>query len=123
MNKVLSSKNERETLINKAEAQKRADILHAEAQAKVRELEGIGLANQRKALSEGLKYSITNMCGENIQIDSKELTDTILAMQHIDMLNTAAMNGKNTFILDSRITKDNGINPGLMASLNKLNEK
>ena len=100
MNLVLASQNKRDALINEAEAHKRASILKAEGDCEVRRLEGVGLSLQRQALVDGLKQSIHGLCGE-VNLDSTNLTSTIISMQYIDMLNNAATNGKNTFILPS----------------------
>jgi len=99
MNLVLASQNKRDAMLNDAEAQKAAAILHAEGIAETRRLEGIGLSQQRQALVDGLKQSVNGLCGEQAKLDPNELTSTIITMQYIDMLNTAATSGKNTFIL------------------------
>lgn len=99
MNLVLASQNKRDAMINDAEAQKAAAILHAEGLAETRKLEGIGLAQQRQALVDGLNHSVIGLCGEQAKLDPNELTSTIITMQYIDMLNAAATSGKNTFIL------------------------
>jgi regulator of protease activity HflC (stomatin/prohibitin superfamily) len=99
MNLVLESKNKREAMINQAEAEMETAILKAKGLAETRRLEGVGLAAQRKAVNDGLKDCIHNMCGKDAKIDQTELTNTIVKMQYIDMLNVAAQSGKNTFIM------------------------
>lgn len=109
MNMVKESENKRDAMLNDAEAKKKAAILHAEGLAKTRELEGIGIAKQRLAMVNGLKDSVSNMCGQEVQMDSEQLTEIILKMQQIEMLNTAAQTGKNTFIVYCN-TPSNGMN-------------
>ncbi len=99
MNLVLTSQNKREAMLNEAQAEKATMILRSEGIAETRRLEGIGLAQQRQALVDGLKQSVTGMCGEQAKIDPHEFTSTIITMQYIDMLHNAATSGKNTFIL------------------------
>lgn len=101
MNLVLSSQNKRDAMINEAEAKKKAAILEAEGMCEVRRLEGVGLANQRKALAEGLAQSISSFGNDPATLNTNELTNIIIKMQQIEMLHTAAHNGKNTFIVTS----------------------
>lgn len=101
MNLVLSSQNERDAMINKAEAAKTASILKAEGDCRIRELEGQGLALQRQALVDGLKHSVHGLCGEKVQMDPNQLTATIITMQYIDMLNNASSRSNHTLILPS----------------------
>lgn len=101
MNLVLSSQNERDAMINKAEASKQASILKAEGECRIRELEGKGLALQRQALVDGLKQSVNGLSGGQVQMDPNQLTSTIITMQYIDMLNTAASRSNHTLILPS----------------------
>jgi len=98
MNRVLESQNQREAMINQAEAEKTAAILKAEGSFQVRKLEGEAIAAQRRAIVNGLR-EIT--IGKEKEVDSKELTTTMVLMQYLDVLNNAAMHGKHTFILPS----------------------
>ena len=110
MNAVLEAKNKREAMVTNAQAEREAMILRAEAEqktmimkaealAETRRLEGEGLAKQRQALAEGLTQSLKSLCGENATVSVEESTKTIIKMQYIDMLNTAAHNGKNVFVM------------------------
>jgi len=101
MNLVSESASKREAMVTNAEAEKTAKILRAEADSEVRRLEGEGLAKQRKALVEGLKDSVTGMCGENFQMDPQQLTSTIVTMQYIDMIDRLGANKNNTFIFSA----------------------
>jgi regulator of protease activity HflC (stomatin/prohibitin superfamily) len=101
MNTVLSSQNKRQAMINEAEGKKAAAILEAEGLSEVKRLEGIGLSQQRQALAEGLKETMGSFGQKVTEMENGSLTSTIITMQYIDMLNHAAMNGGNTFILSS----------------------
>ena len=59
------------------------------------------MAAQRQAVVDGLRTSISKPIDG---IDTRELTTTILTMQYLEMLNHAASNGKNSFILPSSPT-------------------
>lgn len=101
MNLVSESVSKREATVNNAEADKVAKILRAEADSEVRRLEGEGLAKQRQALVEGLKHSVTGICGNSIQMDPQQLTSTIVTMQYIDMIDRIGSKGHHTFILSA----------------------
>jgi len=114
MNRVLESQNQREAMINQAEAEKTAAILRAEGVFQVRKLEGEAIAAQRKAIVDGLR-DITQQEGK--VTDSKELTTTMVLMQYLDVLNAAAINGKHTFILPSSPANITNIEQDLSAAM------
>lgn len=114
MNRVLESQNQREALINQAEAEKTAAILRAEGSFQVRKLEGEAIAAQRRAIVEGLR-DITQQGGH--EPDSHELTTTMVLMQYLDVLNAAALNGRNTFILPSSPANITNIEADLNAAM------
>jgi len=114
MNRVLESQNQREAMINQAEAEKTAAILRAEGTFQVRKLEGEAIAAQRRAIVDGLR-DITQQGGH--EPDSHELTTTMVLMQYLDVLNAAAINGKNTFILPSSPANITNIEADLNAAM------
>jgi regulator of protease activity HflC (stomatin/prohibitin superfamily) len=100
MNLVKESENKRDAMINNAKAEKEAAILKAQGLAETRRLEGLGLANQRMEIVDGLKRSMINICGKDeAEIDIDKASEMILRIQELEMLHTAASNGKNTFII------------------------
>jgi len=99
MNTVLTSQNRRDAAINDAEAEKQTAILKAEGLAKVRELEGVGQALQRKALSLGLRETLTEFGGQDLT--QHAMTSMLMMAQHMDMIKEVASSGKCTFIMSS----------------------
>jgi regulator of protease activity HflC (stomatin/prohibitin superfamily) len=101
MNSVLSSQNRRQAMINEAEGKKAAAILEAEGLCQVKKLEGEGMSLQRQALADGLKETVEKFGCHGQDMELSALTGIILTTQYIDMLNHAAQNGSNNFILSS----------------------
>lgn len=122
MNLVLTSQNKRDAMLNEAEAEKKASIMRAEGLCEVRKLEGVGLAQQRQALINGLKNSIGDFC-DGQKLDAKELTTTIITMQYLEMLHAAALKGNNTFILSSNPVAANSIEEQMRNALLSTKDK
>ena len=63
MNDVVAAQKDRQAQMSRAEAEKNAAILQAEGEARTRELEGAGVAAQRRRIVEGLQESVSNFKG------------------------------------------------------------
>jgi len=101
MNDVVASEKARIAQTNRAQAQKQARILAAEAEAKTRELEGAGVAAARRAIIGGLRQSVDDFQKDIPDAEPRDLLLTVLMTQYLDTLKEAAAKGKNTFILPS----------------------
>lgn len=101
MDNVQIAERNRVAAITNAEAQKTASILNAEAQAKVRELEGAGIAAQRRRIVEGLQESVQHFKEALPDTNAHELLTTVLMTQYLDVLKDQAQHGRNTFIMPS----------------------
>jgi len=78
MNDVVASEKARIAATNRAQAQKQARILAAEAEAKTRELEGEGVAAARKAIIKGLKTSVDDFQKDIPDAEARDLLVTVL---------------------------------------------
>ena len=59
----------------------------AEAHAEEMHLSGIGVANQRKALAQGIKDMLTSNIRQSMaSIDDKDVMDVLLMTQYYDMI-------------------------------------
>lgn len=97
-NRVLTSKKLKEAMQNEAEAQKIKVVKEAEAQAESKELQGIGIANQRKAIISGFQESIDDM--KKIEgINTTDVLSLILLTQYFDTLKDVAQSESNTIML------------------------
>lgn len=97
MNKVNASARLREAARNEAEAQKIRVIAEAEAEARAKELQGIGIANQRLAIAKGLKLSV-EACAE-AGISPEEATRMVLMTQHYDTVQAVGARSKSTIMM------------------------
>jgi len=104
MNDVVASEKARLAVTNRAQAEKAARILAAEAEAKTRELEGQGVANARRAIIQGLRKSVDDFQQAIPGAEARELLVTVLMTQYMDTIKEAASKGRNTFILPSNPT-------------------
>jgi len=105
MNEVVASEKARIAATNRAQAQKQARILAAEAEAKTRELEGEGVALARKAIIKGLKQSVDDFQKDIPDAEARDLLVTVMMTQYLDTLKEAASKGRNNFILPSNPTQ------------------
>ena len=85
---------------------KNSKVKAAEAEARSTELQG-GMANQRKALIDGLKDSIADFKDAIAGTDSNAVMNLVLLTQYFDTLKTMGENGANTVLTSyPRWTKD-----------------
>jgi len=101
MNEVVASEKAKIAITNRAQAQKQAKILSAEAEAKTRELEGAGVAAARRAIIGGLRTSVDDFQKDIPDAEPRDLLLTVLMTQYLDTLKEAASKGRNNFVLPS----------------------
>lgn len=86
MNHINASKRELEATEQRAEGEKTIKIKRAEAEADSMYLSGVGVANQRKAIMDGLKESIVDFSEEVSDTTPKEVMDLLILNQYFDTL-------------------------------------
>lgn len=99
MNEINEAQRLRVAANERGEAEKILKIKQAEAEAKSMELSGEGLANQRKAIVEGLKESVENFQKAVQGTTAKDVMELVLATQYYDTLKDVGANNKSTAIL------------------------
>jgi len=96
MNEINASRRLKEAISHKAEAEKVNKIKTAEAIASASHLSGIGLANQRKAIAQGMKKSIALFTSsdreQNNGLMPKDVMDILLLSQYFDTLSAIGAN-------------------------------
>jgi regulator of protease activity HflC (stomatin/prohibitin superfamily) len=97
MNKVNASARLKEAAKNEAEALKIRTIAAAEAEARAKELQGVGIARQRLAIARGLKESV-GACSE-AGISATEATNMVLLTQHYDTVHAVGTQSKATIMM------------------------
>ena len=110
MNEINASKRLKEAAKEKAEAEKIKVVKAAEAEAESKRLQGEGIANQRKAIIEGLKDSIEDF-KKSLGVESaQDVMNLVLLTQYFDTLKDIGAQAKtNTLLLPH--------SPGGLASL------
>ena len=99
MNEINSSKRLKEAAKEKAEAEKIKVVKAAEAEAESKRLQGEGIANQRKAIIEGLKSSIEDF-QESLGMESAhEVMNLVLLTQYFDTLKDIGAQSKTNTVL------------------------
>lgn len=90
----------------RGEAEKILKIKAAEAEARSMELSGQGLANQRKAIVEGLKESVENFQKSIKGTTAQDVMQLVLATQYYDTLKEiGARNKSSTILLPSQASQ------------------
>jgi len=101
MNDIIASEKEKRAQQSRAEASKITTILAAEAEARSRELAGVGIANARKAVIAGLQESVEHFKEAIPDTNPNQIMDIVLMTQYLDTIKEAVVNGRNTLILPS----------------------
>lgn len=86
--------------INAAQRKRVAAQELAEAEAEKDRLHGVGIAEQRKAIVDGLADSIKELKGANVELTEEQIMSILLTNQYLDTLNNfAEKQGNNTIFL------------------------
>ena len=100
MNEINAAQRKRVAAQELAEADKIKIVTAAEAEAEKDRLHGVGIAEQRKAIVDGLADSIKELKGANIELKEEQIMSILLTNQYLDTLNNFADNkGNNTIFL------------------------
>ena len=99
MNEINASQRLREAAIQQAEADKIRVVKAAEGEAESKALQGQGIANQRKAIIEGLKESVESFNKTIDGTSAEEVMNLVLMTQYFDTLKEIGMSGKASTIL------------------------
>ncbi len=99
MNEINEKRRLRMAAQEQGEAEKIIKVKKAEAEAESMRLSGQGVADQRKAIINGLRESI-NQFGETVQgVSVNEVMRLVLTTQYYDMLKEVAANNRSNTIL------------------------
>jgi regulator of protease activity HflC (stomatin/prohibitin superfamily) len=92
MNEINKQKRLRDAAIMAAEAEKIKVVKAAEAAADAAQLQGEGIARQRRAIIDGLRDSITH--GSNETLSTDKISELLLITQYFETLRDIAANSK-----------------------------
>ena len=100
MNEINAAQRKRVAAQELAEADKIKIVTAAEAEAEKDRLHGVGIAEQRKAIVDGLADSIKELKGANVELTEEQIMFILLTNQYLDTLNNFAdKQGNNTIFL------------------------
>jgi len=100
MNDINAAAREREATVSRAETEKLLLVKKAEADAESKRLQGEGIANQRKAIIEGLRDSISKFSESVEGTTPKDAMAMVLLTQYFDTLKeVAGTNRSNTILM------------------------
>jgi regulator of protease activity HflC (stomatin/prohibitin superfamily) len=99
MNEINASKRLKDAVPYKAEARRIAIVKEAEARVEAQYLLGVGVANQRRALVNGLKESV-EVWTEDVRLvmPAKDVMDILLVSQYFDVLTAVSTNSSMILI-------------------------
>ncbi|TCD45583.1 SPFH domain-containing protein [Streptococcus sp. X16XC17] len=99
MNEINAAQRKRVAAQELAEADKIKIVTAAEAEAEKDRLHGVGIAQQRKAIVDGLAESIAELKEANVGMTEEQIMAILLTNQYLDTLNTFASHGNQTLFL------------------------
>ncbi|HFH7301924.1 TPA: SPFH domain-containing protein [Streptococcus agalactiae] len=99
MNEINAAQRKRVAAQELANADKFKIVTAAEAEAEKDRLHGVGIAQQRKAIVDGLADSIQELKDANVTLTEEQIMSILLTNQYLDTLNTFAINGNQTIFL------------------------
>ena len=100
MNEINAAQRKRVAAQELAEADKIKIVTAAEAEAEKDRLHGVGIAEQRKAIVDGLADSIKELKDTNVNLTEEQIMSILLTNQYLDTLNNfAEKQGTNTLFL------------------------
>jgi regulator of protease activity HflC (stomatin/prohibitin superfamily) len=99
MNEINAAQRLREAAIQQAEADKIRVVKAAEGEAESKALQGQGIANQRKAIIDGLKESVENFSSSVNGTNAQDVMNLVLMTQYFDTLKEIGASGKSNTIL------------------------
>ena len=97
MNAINAAQRQRQAAQELANADKIKVVTAAEAEAEKDRLHGEGIANQRKAIVDGLSESFNELKPSGLS--EKDIMSILLTEQYLDAMNTFAKNGNQTIFL------------------------
>ena len=101
MNEINAAQRKQDASQMLANANKIQVVTAAEAEAEKDRLHGVGIAEQRKAIVDGLAQQITEIKKIGVALDEEQIMAILLTNQYLDTLNQFAAGGNSTIFLPS----------------------
>ena len=117
MNEINAAQRKRVAAQELAEADKIQIVTAAEAEAEKDRLHGVGIAQQRKAIVDGLAESIAELKEANVGMSEEQIMSILLTNQYLDTLNTFAVKGNQTLFLPNNPNGVDDIRTQILSAL------
>ena len=117
MNEINAAQRKRVAAQELAEADKIKIVTAAEADAEKDRLHGVGIAQQRKAIVDGLAESIAELKEANVGMSEEQIMSILLTNQYLDTLNTFAVKGNQTLFLPNNPNGVDDIRTQILSAL------
>ena len=122
MNEINAAQRKRVADQELAEADKIKIVTAAEAEAEKDRLHGVGIAQQRKAIVDGLAESIAELKEANVGMSEEQIMSILLTNQYLDTLNTFAAKGNQTLFLPNNPNGVDDIRTQILSALKADNK-
>ena len=122
MNEINAAQRKRVAAQKLAEADKIKIVTAAEAEAEKDRLHGVGIAQQRKAIVDGLAESIAELKEANVGMSEEQIMSILLTNQYLDTLNTFAAKGNQTLFLPNNPNGVDDIRTQILSALKADNK-
>ena len=122
MNEINAAQRKRVAAQELAEADKIKIVTAAEAEAEKDRLHGVGIAQQRKAIVDGLAESIAELKEANVGMSEQQIMSILLTNQYLDTLNTFAAKGNQTLFLPNNPNGVDDIRTQILSALKTDNK-
>ena len=117
MNEINAAQRKRVAAQELANADKIKIVTAAEAEAEKDRLHGVGIAQQRKAIVDGLAEYIQELKDANVGMTEEKIMSILLTNQYLDTLNTFAAKGNQTLFLPNHPEGIEDIRTQILSSL------
>lgn len=117
MNEINAAQRKRVAAQELTNADKIKIVTAAEAEAEKDRLHGVGIAQQRKAIVDGLAESIQELKDANVGMTEEKIMSILLTNQYLDTLNTFAAKGNQTLFLPNHPEGIEDIRTQILSSL------
>ena len=115
MNAINAAQRQKHAAQELANADKIKVVTAAEADAEKNRLNGEGIANQRKAIVEGLSESFDELSKSGLS--EQEVMSILLTQQYLDSMNNFAKSGNQAIFLPASTTGSEDIRSQILSSL------
>ena len=122
MNEINAAQRKRVAAQELAEADKIKIVTAAEAEAEKDRLHGVGIAQQRKAIVDGLAESNADLKEANVGMSEEQIMSILLTNQYLDTLNTFAAKGNQTLFLPNNPNGVDDIRTQILSALKTDNK-